>query len=837
MADNRQYYVVTWGDTLTKIATKYGTTVDELLRLNPSITDPNKIAVGQKIVVAGDPAGNNDTGNTVAITAFGPLVTAPRTILVTWAWSKDNTENYRVIWRYLTNDRNDHGERIWFTGSDSTTSNADTRESTYSAPENAIAVKVKIKPEAKSGSAAASWTSDWTNELEYYFDYTLPTTPDVPNVTISGYKLTTGFDGLDTKLTHAEFETITVHDGVVFNKSGKLPIISGYISYSHTIQAGYKYKVRCRMWQDELHSDWSLYSGSVDSMPTTPELLEAVSTSKTSVRLVWTKVNSASTYALEYTTDKKNFDVIGGNTTVVDVADDTTDGETTISKVIENLTTGAEYFIRVRAANQNDISKWSEIKSFIIGIKPAAPTTWTNSSTAIIGEDVSFYWIHNSKDGSSETWAQLELVIDGVDEEIYTIENTRPEEEKDKTSVYTFPTDKFDDGATIRWRVRTAGVTVDSEGEPEYSEWSMSRLVNVYAPPTLGLVLRDVNNNVIDREVSSYPFFIKSVPGNMASQKPTGYYVSVIANESYDTTDNFGNNKFVSVGSKVYSEYFDTSDPELYLEMSAVNITLANNIEYTVQVTVAMNSGLTATNSEVIKTAFDGQGYMPFASIGINRSSITAYIRPYSNDENAILSVYRRDYDGSFIEIATNLTNADKSYVIDPHPALDYARYRIVAKNSQNGVITYNDVPGYYVGIKSVVIQWDETWRPFQTSGDNPMEEPSWSGSMLKLHYNIDVSDNSNPDVTLAEYIGRKYPVGYYGTQIRSNATWNMVIPKSDKNTLYALRRLSIWMGNVYVREPSGSGYWASIKVSFSQKHRDLTIPVTLNITRVEGGM
>ena len=44
-------------------------------------------------------------------------------------------------------------------------------------------------------------------------------------------------------------------------------------------------------------------------------------------------------------------------------------------------------------------------------------------------------------------------------------------------------------------------------------------------------------------------------------------------------------------------------------------------------------------------------------------------------------------------------------------------------------------------------------------------------------------------------------------------------------------------MGDAYVREPSGSGYWANITVSFSRKHRDVTIPVTLGITRVEGGM
>ena len=838
MADNRQYYVVTWGDTLTKIAEKYGTTVEELLRLNPSITDKNKIAVGQKIVISGDPADTKDTGNMVAITAFGPLVTAPRTLLVTWAWTKDNTENYRVIWRYLTNDKNDMGERIWFTGSDSTTSNADTRESTYSAPENAIAVKVKIKPMAKSGSAAASWTGAWTNEHVHYFDFTLPSTPDVPNISISGYKLTTGFDNLSTDLTHIEFETITVHDGAVFNKSGKLPITAGYVSYSCTIQAGYKYKVRCRIWQNELYSDWSAYSTSADSLPTAPEITQCVSKSKTSAKITWSKIKSAASYEIEYTTDKKYFDAVGGDTTSVQVTDDTADTETTISKVFENLATGAEYFVRVRAANQNDVSKWSEIKSFIIGTKPAAPTTWTNVSTVIVGEDLSFYWMHNSKDGSSQTWAELEITIDDLEPEIYTFENTKDEEEKDKTSVQTFPTDDLTDGLKLRWRVRTAGITTDSEGNPEYGDWSISRLVNVYAPPTLSLTLKDASNAVIDQEISSYPFYVKGVTGNTANQQPTGYYVSIVANESYDTTDNLGNNKFIGVGTKVYSEYLDISDKNLSVEMSAINLTLENNISYTVQVTVSMDSGLTATTSAIFRTAFDGTGYMPFAEIGINREAVTAYIKPYSSDrDNVLLSVYRRDYDGSFVEIATNLVNSSKTYVVDPHPALDFARYRIVAKNTTNGVITYNDVPGYPVNIKSVIIQWDEVWQYFQTSEDDPMEEPAWSGSMLKLSYNIDVSDNSNPDASLIEYIGRKYPVGYYGTQIRSAATWNMVIPKSDKETLYALRRLSVWMGNVYVREPSGSGYWANIKVSFSQKHKELTIPVTLNITRVEGGM
>jgi peptidoglycan DL-endopeptidase LytE len=46
-----QTYIVQRGDTLRIIAARFGTTVDELLKLNPNITDPNKIFVGQKLVL------------------------------------------------------------------------------------------------------------------------------------------------------------------------------------------------------------------------------------------------------------------------------------------------------------------------------------------------------------------------------------------------------------------------------------------------------------------------------------------------------------------------------------------------------------------------------------------------------------------------------------------------------------------------------------------------------------------------------------------------------------------------------------------------------------------
>ena len=227
---------------------------------------------------------------------------------------------------------------------------------------------------------------------------------------------------------------------------------------------------------------------------------------------------------------------------------------------------------------------------------------------------------------------------------------------------------------------------------------------------------------------------------------------------------------------------------------------------------------------------------------GKDKSGKTIYFTVVESEEAELvegvtLSVYRREYDGNFIEIGSGIVNTDNTYVTDPHPSLDFARYRIVAIDDSTGAVSYTDIPGHYVGVKSVIIQWDETWGDFETTSEEPLEEISWAGSMLKLPYNIDVSDSNSMDVSLVEYIGRSHPVSYYGTQLGISSTWKVDIIKSDKDTLYGLRRLAIYTGDVYVREPSGSGYWANISVSFDQTHCQGVVPVTLNITRVEGGV
>ena len=56
---NSTFYVVRSGDTLNGIAQRYGMTLANLLALNPQITNPNLISVGQQIRVSGTPNSNN----------------------------------------------------------------------------------------------------------------------------------------------------------------------------------------------------------------------------------------------------------------------------------------------------------------------------------------------------------------------------------------------------------------------------------------------------------------------------------------------------------------------------------------------------------------------------------------------------------------------------------------------------------------------------------------------------------------------------------------------------------------------------------------------------------
>ena len=837
-------YTVKRGDCLWNIAqSKLGNPYrwTEIADLNGISRSNPIIHPGDVLTLPGSSSGgttissNKNTSNKARIEYLGLQAGTDRTLYATWSWSRTSTKSYKVSWYYST------GNNVWFTGA--TNNNevdsyhpSDSRQSTYTAPSNAYKVKVIVRPIAKTGKVNNKETLKWTasdSTAKYYSFSNAPNppgTPSAPTVTIDKLKLTATLDDVDSNTTKIMFE-VTKDNNKVFNTSGKLSVKTNHVEYTCSINAGSEYKVRCKGYNKNDSSEWGPYSSNMATIPAVPTAFETCkANSETSVYLEWGAVATATSYDIEYTTEKRYFDGSDGTTTIT--------GITTTQYEKTGLEGGDEYFFRIRAVNSSGESGWSEIKSVIVGEKPSAPTTWSSTTTAITGETLNLYWVHNSVDGSSQTYAELELTINGT-VTTETIKNTEDENEKDKTSVYTIDTTSLTEGSQITWRVRTAGVTL------QYGDWSIVRTVDVYAPPTLEINLYNSEGSAFE-QLTSFPFYLETNAGP-ATQNPIGYYVSIIANEAYETTDNIGNVKMVSSGEEVYSRYFDfdssTGSRSIAVTFSANNVNLDNNISYTASCTVSMDSGLTASASKEFTVAWTDIEYSPNAEIGVDLDAVTAQIRPYCEDDDGTpisgvtLAVYRREFDGGFTEIASGVENTGTSFVVDPHPSLDYARYRIVATTVETGAVSFYDVPGYPIGKPAVIIQWSEAWQGFDTRNSDEISEPTWSGSMLVLPYNIDISSTYRNDVTLVKYTGRSHPVSYYGTQRGETASWSMEIPKNDTETLYGIRRLSVWPGDVYVREPSGSGYWANINVTFNQDHLATTIPITFEITRVEGGI
>lgn len=823
-------YTVKKGDTLSELAVKYNTTVAKLMSLNPSIKNKYLIYIGQVLVISGTAATTaKNTASTPKITDWGVLSTNDHTLFACWSWDKAHTDHYDLRWEYATGDG--HWWRA-YDGSDYTkTSN---KYYHYTAPDGATKVRFCMRAVAKThkvNKKNVKYFTDtsWTTWKEYTFPATAPDKPSAPTVTIEKYKLTASMDNLASDITHVDFQII--RNDKVTHARGTSGVTRAHSEYVCTIAAGHEYKARCRVQnKKDLWSEWSEYSGNEGTMPNTSTGFKTVKAlSATSVCLDWNNVKGAKTYEIEYTTKKSYFD---SSNEVKSMSVDAVVGHAEVT----GLETGQTYYFRVRAVNDKGESAWIYSDPITIGRKPAAPTTWSSTTTAITGETLTLYWVHNSEDNSTQTFAELELNIGGL-VTTQTIKTTTPEEEEEKTYNYTIDTTSYTEGTKIQWRVRTAGIT------KEYSDWSIQRTVDIYAPPSLTIDVTDVNGTSIDT-LTSFPFNI-SAYAYPNTQQPIGYHVTITANEAYETVDNTGDTKLVGVGESVFTMFYDITT-SLNLTVTPSDLRIENNISYTITVAVSMNSGLSAEASRDLTVAWEDDVYEPNAEIVVDTDTFSATIGPYCDDgegnlfDDILLSVYRREFDGGFVEIAKDIPNTGYTYFTDPHPALDYARYRIVATSQTTGTISYCDPPGIPVGGNAIILQWDEEWRDFdvpdETIEDEVSERP-WTGSMLILPGNIDVSESNKPDVELIEYIGRAHPVSYYGTQIGSTATWNMEIPSNDKETLYALRRLSRWMGDVYVREPSGSGYWANITVSFSQKHCDMTIPITLGITRVEGGM
>lgn len=815
-----------------------------------------------------------------------------------------NFDHFEYSWWYFYNG-------VWVKASSGTVSEGERTTGGYyyvssevTPDASATSVRFKVKPVSENkkvstetdGKTTTTETPYWIG-TEVTSSITLattstppqvstPTISSVPNSVLKIKMEVSGITGEGSNLVDIiEFQIMEVTTGTAspsykIYKTVSSNLYYGSASHIVTLELDKTYSVHARAYNirtgKKLYGEWSDMSSTFVTPPAPPKSITSLKmVNENDLRIEWTESKTADQYTIQYTTDKKYFDSAYSGTSGIVSIDITRDPVTNVllhyatiagssSSQGSGIVRGFEYFFRVNAKKDGSdyVSAWSDIKSIILGKEPSPPTTWSTRSSAYYAEGssekITLYWQHNSSDGSSETWAKLKLHINDTETQVITKEHTKEEGKENDPGFYEIDTSDYKAGAKIDWKVKTKGIYGHNSSSDEgYSEYSMTRTINIYTPPSLTISLKNIDGDEIT-EVTELPIVL-NIDYGPSTQTAINYTVSIVAMSDYETLDNVGNFKMVSKGDIIYSNYIvntRTSGNPTMLYFDPSNITFENGQDYRIIVNSSMNTGLSAEEFIDFSVDWEDSVLEPNLDIIIDPETLSASLRPYCIDDNfepvpnILLSVYRRNYDGTFTEIAENIQNTytvsegsgttvtkNDSYVTDPHPALDYARYRVVAKDTY-GKISYYDPVGVEVGEKSIVIQWDEAWSTYYTGPDGEVtENPPWSGSMIKLPYNIDVSEKRNLDISTVKYIGRKHPVSYFGTHTGETGSWSTEIPKTDTETLYALRRLSNYMGNVYVREPSGTGYWATISLSFGLKHKELTIPISIELVRVEGGM
>ena len=637
-----------------------------------------------------------------------------------------------------------------------------------------------------------------------------------------------------------------------------------------------------------LNSDWGAYCALVNAAPETPSFIKmeykGVHESTYSVRVSWGEVYNAEHYRIEYTTNKELFNV--PETTSEDLKKVDTTGPVTAMLITSDLT-GGNWWFRVFAVNNlGDGDPRTGENSVNIGQKPAPPTTWTYRTTMKLGDMAVMCWTHNSLDGSLMEYAKIlwhkkdddpedPIVVQITDKDGHAQGVDTDSSKAVSSFSFNFDTSlaayDLSDSDVICWKVQTkgvyngAGTTEDPDG---YSEPSTERQITVYEPPTLTIGINAGTNEPVTADsitgnqddasyivVESFPITITTLSGPQ-TQTPIGLDYEIVAEEDYEIIMEDGSDVYVVDGESIYKRYSQPDGHSATLVLGPGDIFLKNQTHYSIKATVAMSNGLTAEASIKFYTSWAINNYSLDADITIDETNLMAYIRPFCNSieydaqtgapiiteltEGILISVYRREVNASFVPISKNLDVATNPTVIDIHPALDYARYRLVGIDKSNGTVFFEDLSGVEVGETGIVIHWNETWRTIDEGIPDYDEFVNAAsgikmGSLLKLPYNVDINDDMGKEATLISYAGRTYPVSYYGTQRSLTSKWTTQIPKADKESLNSVRRLAMYGGDSYVREPNGTGYWAALTLSYSITHNSELVPVNFNITRVEG--
>lgn len=500
---------------------------------------------------------------------------------------------------------------------------------------------------------------------------------------------------------------------------------------------------------------------------------------------------------------------------------------------VTSLDEGTTYWFRVRWRSDSSASQWVAGAKLEIPLSAEtkeqlqAPTPATTLAAYPLDEQLVLSWTHNSGDDTEQTTWHVLLGGDAA----YNITPGATTKTNSSTVVdLSSPEIGLSDGDTVTWKVRTQGAW-----EGYWSPWSKVQAFNVYARPVASVTLSE-------SPVTAYPFTIDvAAMSQGGSALPTGntplncsVYIAPV--EPVEASQPDGSTKLVAAGEPVWSGFYGTSENYTAGEgwsipMAASDVSLSSSVEYKVSATVTTMQGMRCETECRFSCEWSMEVPAPRAVVSFDPAARSCRVFPWCEEflgfdpdtgemlfqllEGVELAVYRVNPDGTAELVADGIENDGESYVDDPRCAFGTATYRIVAKDPETGVQNSDEYSAETPCTRVVVEFGAET---------------------VELKYNVEWTEEHNPDVELLRFHGRSNPVAHWGTQAgQTFKVRGSLIKGTDAETLAKLRRLSVYRGACYVREPTGLAWWAQVVPrQISGGYNTAEQKVELEMTRIE---
>lgn len=799
----------------------------------------------------------------MGVTMKAPKLTVQlgRTLLASWsklsdsggstfnvkATSKTNTKKkvthydacngYEVQWWYGI------GAGSWILDRTDTIKSKVTTICEYEPPTNATKVYCKVRATFKEYETVVAKTSGGkttysTTKKPYYTgsfassnSITLAKNvldaPSEPNVTVSGTTATISVDYRSDYCNQILFEWETSAGGSKQQKT----ITSSNGKFSTAVSIGAGTSVRAQAMalvktgvKYYANSPWSGYCDWSDaSTPGKPSNLQVrAADMDNTVEVSWTAPDGgAESYEIQYVHTSK---------ALFSSADAKSDTTTETTYYVTGLDASLKWYFRVRSVTATGTSGWvtygestnvsgddgtgSGGTSAAVDTDPTAPTSFQSDSVAAKGDTVTLGWVHNCEDGCTAQSSTVYLSRNGGS---YTTVSLG-------SGVYRYalPTSGYSDGDKIAWYVTTTAPNGST------SPASAVRTIEVYEAPSVRVSVAET--------VTALPIEVTVANGG-STGAAVAYTCTVTAATSYDAVGSDGEIVRVREGQTVWSGRADTTADSHVFTIGAGDATIVTGERYNVTASIATKSGLRADSGTAsFSTDMSSASYSIACDIVLDYDSASADIAPVAFlaedgetvPDNVRLSVVRIESGGELVPIAVNIPNGGGVTIPDLHPRLDMASYRVTTTDTTTGAVEYEDFFEPF-GIESAIFNWDE-WADSQDDDGHV----AYMGKRLELPYSVSLQEDYSPDVALTEYIGRKHPVAAYGTQKGATASISTKFWRDDTETVELLRELAGYSGDVYVREPSGIGYWAQVGVSITQSAEDEYVEASLSIARVD---